>query len=88
MIHFDEQDRKAWLAFLNTSTGGKLFPFMRENHKPDIRLNGAPHEMQFDLGAQSGFEGGLMDIEAMSRIDTAKKLQTADRPPLENMRRS
>lgn len=87
MIHFEEQDRKAWLAFLNSEPGRKGLAFLREQKRPGIRKGGAPHEMQFDLGVQDGFTVAIEEVESLGRIPKPPSMITADRPPLESTRR-
>ena len=87
MIHFEEEDRQKWLKFLNTPAGAKGIAFIREQKKPVIRMAGAPHEMQADLGAQKGFNDAIDEIEKLARIPRDIDMRTADLPPLESTRR-
>lgn len=87
MIYFEEDDRQKWLKFLNTTSGAKGIAYIREQKKPSIRMAGAPHEMQADLGAQKGFNDAIDEIEKLGRIAKEIDMRTADRPPLEPTRR-
>ena len=85
-IHFDEKHREAWLAFLNTEAGSTGIALLRESKRPALRRTGAPHEMQFDAGAQDGFDVAINEVEALARIIEKKVPITADRPPLQPTR--
>lgn len=87
MTHFGEAERMAWLAFLNSPEGRTGLAYVREAKRPVIRSSSAPHEMQFDLGAQAGFDKTLSEIEQLARLPTDKTPRTADRPPLPSTRR-
>lgn len=87
MIHFEEKDRQAWLAFLTTDSGAKGLAFIREQKVPVIRPTGEPHEMHFDAGKVEGFRAGVDEVEALSRIAKTNQIRTADRPPLAATRR-
>jgi hypothetical protein len=87
MIHFEEDDRVKWLAFLNTPSGAKGLAFLREHKRPSVRRSGAPHEMHLDLGRQDGFDEALEEVERLARRSEERKLQTADRPGLNPTRR-
>ena len=86
MVHFEESDRESWLAFLNTLSGRKGLEKLRETERPEVRESGQPHEMQFDLGKQRGFDYAMSRIEGLSRMPVKKERVTADRPTLEDTR--
>jgi hypothetical protein len=88
MIHFEEKDRQAWLAFLTTPSGAKGLAVLREQKVPSMRSAGQPHEMQFDLGSQKGFHEAIKEIEKLGRIPEEKTPTTADRPSLHATRRT
>ena len=88
MIHFEEKDRQALLAFLGTDSGSKVIPFLRETKRPKTRRSGDAHEMTFDAGRADGFEDALDEVEILSRKSEKKERITADRPALEHTRRT
>jgi hypothetical protein len=81
-VHFEEKHREAWLAFFNTEAGSVGIAFLRESKRPTIRRTGQPHEMQFDVGAQEGFDVAINAVEGLARLTEEKELKTADRPAL------
>jgi len=85
-IHFDEKHRQAWLAFLDTEAGSTGLALLRESKRPKLRRSGLPHEMQFDAGAQDGFDTAMNEVEQLARIIEKKVPVTADRPPLHDIR--
>lgn len=86
MIHFEEKDRQALLAFLTTETGSKFIPYLRE-HLPTTRRSGEAHEMTFDAGIVDGFGKALDEVESLSRKHEDNKRVTSDRPSLAPTRR-
>jgi len=85
-VHFEEVDRIAWLAFLDTPAGKTGLAYLREAKRPMVRINGEPHEMHLDLGRQLGFDDAILEVEKLSRLPEDRKRLTADRPSLQATR--
>ncbi|MFB1500833.1 hypothetical protein [Thiocapsa sp. N5-Cardenillas] len=85
MIVFEEKDRQAWLAFLNTESGAKGIAFLRETRRPAVRLTGQPHEIHVDAGAQHGFDLAIREVENL-RLMPKKTAGVAPSPSIDMTR--